>query len=90
MHYAEVRVRGKQIEEMHRKDIRNSEELKKSKAEATSVSEGMDQTLKAKMKDENSETIKHDTEFHEFRTAVAAGADLQHARMTNEVTRISP
>ena len=24
-HHAEVRVRGKQVEEMHRKDIRNSE-----------------------------------------------------------------
>ena len=34
----------------------------------------MDQTLNAKMKDEHNETFKHDTEFHEFRTAVAAGA----------------
>ena len=34
----------------------------------------MDQTLNAKMKNENSETFKHDTEFHEFRTAAAAGA----------------
>ena len=33
----------------------------------------MDQTLNAKMKDENNETIKHDTELHEFRTAAAAG-----------------
>ena len=34
----------------------------------------MDQTLNAKMKDENNETFEHDTELHEFRTAVAAGA----------------
>ena len=27
-HYAEVRVRGKQVEEMHGKDIRNFEEMK--------------------------------------------------------------
>ena len=27
-HYVELRVRGKQVEEMHVKDIRNSEELK--------------------------------------------------------------
>ena len=38
-HYAEVRVRGKQVGEMHGKDIRNSEELKSQKAEAKSVSE---------------------------------------------------
>ena len=43
------------------------------------------------MKDENNETFKHDTEFHEFRTAVAAGADLQRAMMTNEMTcRVPP
>ena len=29
----------------------------------------MDQTLNAKTMDENNETFKHDTEFHEFRTA---------------------
>ena len=34
----------------------------------------MDQTLNAKMKDENNETFKRDADFHEFRTAVAAGA----------------
>ena len=50
----------------------------------------MDQTPNAKMMDENSETFKHDTEFHEFRTAVAAVADPQHARMAKEVTRSSP
>ena len=32
----------------------------------------MDQTLNAKKMDENSDTFEHDTEFHEFRTAVAA------------------
>ena len=42
------------------------------------------------MMDENNETFKHDTEFHEFRTAVAAGTDLQHARMAKEVTQSSP
>ena len=50
----------------------------------------MDQTLNAKMMDENNEMNKHDTEFHEFRTAVAAGADLQHSRMVKEVTQSSP
>ena len=47
----------------------------------------MDQTLNAEMMDENNGTFKHDTEFHEFRTAVAAGADLLHARMVKEVTQ---
>ena len=48
----------------------------------------MDQTLNAKMMNENNETFKHDTEFHEFRTARAAGADLQHARMTKDTMTI--
>ena len=74
-----MRVRGKQVEEMHGKDIRNSEELKSQK-----------QTLHAKLMDENNETFKHDAEFHEFRTAVAAGADLQHERVAKEVTQSSP
>ena len=85
-----MRVRGKQVEEMHGKDIRNSGEVKSQKQKQSQYQEGVNQTLKAKMKDENSETFKHDTGFHEFRTVVAAGADLQHARMTNEVTQISP
>ena len=46
--------------------------------------------MNAEMMDENNELFKHDTEFHEFRTAVAAGADLQHARMAKEVTQSSP
>ena len=50
----------------------------------------MDQTLNAKMMDGNNEIFKHDTEVHEFRTAVAAGADLQHATMAMEVTQNSP
>ena len=78
------------MEEMHRKDIRNSEEVKSQKQKQSQYQKCMDQTLKAKMKVENNETFKHNTEFHEFRTAVAAVADLQHARMTNEVTQISP
>ena len=40
--------------------------------------------------DENNKIFKHATEFHEFRTAVAAEADLQHARMAKEVTQSSP
>ena len=78
-----------QIEETHGKghpQFRRSEE---SKAEAKSISEKQDQKLNAKMMDENNETFKHDTEFHEFRTACAAGADLQHARMAKEVTQSS-
>ena len=38
-HYAKVRVGGKQVAEMHGKDIRNSKELKSQKAEAKAVSE---------------------------------------------------
>ena len=34
----EVRLRARQVEEMHGKDIRNSEELKSQKAEAKAVS----------------------------------------------------
>ena len=71
-----MRVRGKQVEEMHGKDIRNSEELKSQKQKQSQHQKSMDQTLNAKMMDENNETFKHDTEFHEFRTAVAAVADL--------------
>ena len=79
------------MEEMHRKDLRNSEEAKSQEQKLSQYQKSMGQTLKAKMKDENNETFKHDTEFHEFRTAVAAGADLQHAMMTNEMTcRVPP
>ena len=85
-----MRVRGKQVEEMHGKDIRNSEELKSQKQKQSQCRKKLDQTLNAKMMDENNEIFKHDTEFHEFRTAVAAGADLQHARMAKEVTQSSP
>ena len=38
-HCAEVRVRWKQVEEMHGKDIHKYEELKSPKAEAKSVSD---------------------------------------------------
>ena len=85
-----MRVRGKQVEELHGKDIRNSEELRSQKQNQSQYQKSMDQTLNAKMMDENNETFKHDTEFHEFRTIVAAAADLQHARMIKEVTQSSP
>ena len=71
------------------KDIRNSEEVKSQKQKQSQYQKSMDQTLNAKMMDENNETFKHDTEFHEFRTACAAGADQQHARMAKEVTQSS-
>ena len=85
-HFAEVRVRGKQVEEMHGKDIRNSEELKSERQKQGQYQRSVDQTLNAKMMDGN-EIFEHDTEFHEFRTAVAARANLQHARMAKEVTQ---
>ena len=81
-HYAEVRVLAK--------DIRKSEELKSPKQKQSQYQKNMDQTLNAKMTDENNEIFKNDTQFHEFRTAVATGADLQHARMAKEVTQSSP
>ena len=83
-------VRTRHVEQMHGKDIRIYEELNSQNQKQRSVSESMDQTLNAKMMDENNEFFKHDTEFHEFRTAVAAGTDLQHVRMANEVTESSP
>ena len=88
-HYAEVRVRGKQVEEMHGKDIRLSEELKSQKQKQIQYQKSTDQTLNAKMMDENNVIFKHDTEFHEFRTAVEAGADMQHARMAKKVTELT-
>ena len=66
MHHAQVRVRGKQVEEMHGQDIRNSEELKSQKQEQCQQS--MDQTLNVKMMDDNNEIFKHDI--------VVEGADL--------------
>ena len=89
-HCAEVRVRGKQVEEMHGKDICNSKELKNEKQKQSPYQISMDQTRNTKMMDENNGTLKHDTEFHEFRTAVGAGTDLQHARMAKEMTQSSP
>ena len=83
-------VRARQVEEVHGKDIRNSEELKSQKQKQSQYQKSMDQTLNAKMMDENNEILKHDTEFHKFRIAVPAGADLQHARMAKEVTQSSP
>ena len=61
-HHAEVRVRGKQAEGMHGKDIRNSQEVKSQKQKQRQYQKIMDQTPNAKMMDENSETFKHDTE----------------------------
>ena len=82
-------MRGKQVEELHGKDICNSGELKSQKQKQSQYQKSMDQTLNAKMLDENNETFKHDTEFHESRTAVAAGADPQHARMAQSPPRPS-
>ena len=84
-----MRVRGKQVEETHGRDICNSEELKSQKQKQRQYQKSMDQTLNAKMLDESNETFKHDTEFHESRTVVAAGADLQHARMAQSPPRPS-
>ena len=81
---------GKQVEEMHGEDIRNSEEVKSQKQKQSKCQKSTDQTLNAKMMDENNETFNRDIEFHEFRTACAAGADLQHARITKEVIQSSP
>ena len=72
-------------EEMHGKDVLNSEELNSEKQKQSPYQKSMDQTLNAKMMDENNEIFKHDTEFHEIRKVVAAGADLQHARVAKEV-----
>ena len=74
---------GKQVEEMHGKDIRNSEEFDSQKQKQSQYQKSMDKTLNAKMMDENNEIFKHDTEFHEFRTGVAAGADLHHASQSS-------
>ena len=57
-----------QVQEMYGKDIRNSEEVKSQKQKQSQYQKNMD---------ENNETFKHDTELHKFRTACAAGADLQ-------------
>ena len=61
---------------MHGKNIRNSDELNSQKRKQSQYQKSMDKTLNANMMDENNDIFKHDTEFHEFRTAVAAGADL--------------
>ena len=53
-------MRGKQIVEMHAKDIRNSEELKSQKKKQSQFQKSMDQTLNAKMRDDNNETVKHE------------------------------
>ena len=74
-----MRVHGRQFEEMHGKDMRNSEELKNQNQKQSPYPKSMDLTLNAKMMDEFNKIFKHD-EFHEFKTAVAAGTDLQHAR----------
>ena len=56
-HCVEVRVRARQVEEMHRKDICNSEELKNEQQKQSPYQKGMDQTLNAKMMDENNGTV---------------------------------
>ena len=75
---------------MHGKDLCNSEQLKNQKQKQRPYQKRKDQTLNANMMDENKETFKHDTECHEFSTAVAAEADLQQARTAKEVTQSSP
>ena len=52
-HYAEVRVRARQVEEMHGKDTCNS--LKDQKKKRSLYQKSVDQTLNAKMMDENNE-----------------------------------
>ena len=42
-------VRARQVEEMHGKDIRTSEELKSQKQKQSQYQKSMDQTLNAKM-----------------------------------------
>ena len=62
-------VRTRHVEEMHGKDIRNSDrnsELNSQKQKQSQHQKSVDQTLNAKMMDENNEIFKHDTEFHEF------------------------
>ena len=71
-----MRVRGKQVEEMHGKNIRNSDKFNSQKRKQSQYQKSMDKTLNANMMEENNDIFKHDTEFHEFRTAVAAGTDL--------------
>ena len=61
---------------MHGKNIRNSDELNSQKRKQSQYQKSIEKTLNANMMDENNDIFKHDTEFHEFRTAVAAGADL--------------
>ena len=61
---------------MHGKNFRNSDELNSQKRKQSQYQKSMDKTLNSNMMDENNDIFKHDTEFHEFRTAVAAGADL--------------
>ena len=61
-HYADVRVRAREVEEMHGKDdIRNSEELKNQKQKQSAYPKSMDPTLNAKMMDENNETFPNTT-----------------------------
>ena len=42
-------MRGKQVEEMHGKDIRNSEELKSQKQKQSQYQKSTDQTLNAQL-----------------------------------------
>ena len=79
-HYAEVRVRGKQVEEMHGKDIRNSEELKSQKQK---------QSQYQKKYGPDAERQDDGREQRDYKLAVAAEADLQHARMGTSSPRPS-
>ena len=55
--------RTRNVEEMPGKDIRNSEELNSQKQKQNQYQQSANQTLHAKMMDENNEIFKHDTEF---------------------------
>ena len=74
---------GKQVEEMHGKNIHNSEQLKSQMQKQSQYQKSMDQTLNAKMRDENNE------HFQTRPWYVQQSADLQHARMAKEVTQSS-
>ena len=58
-HYVEVCAQGKLKRCLHGKDIRNSEELKSQKQKQRQYQKSMDQTLNAKMMDENNGTFSN-------------------------------
>ena len=57
-HCAEVRVRAREAEEMHGKDIRNSKELKNQKQKQSPYQKSIGPTLNAKMMEENNESFQ--------------------------------